>query len=210
MSVMGLANLSDRCGKDTMMIDETNGFAVGYADGERDRRNQEVGHDFSGLPKAYANGYRAGVNGLRWLPLTNSDMVTLVSDEDFDTASRYRWFLKSGYAATSVRQGKIVKTIWLHRLIATLAEILTPENRHSEIHHVNIDRLDNRRDSLEVMDKRITRENAKERANLFTVTYWDTQCCMWCVVVRNVSWEDANDYRREFEAMGKKVRIEKQ
>jgi hypothetical protein len=104
---------------------------------------------------------------MREIKLSNSDRVTLVSDCDYEYVSRYKWFVKSSqtcdYIATSARQGKKVKTIRLHRLVAARAELLLPFNTDDEVHHINADTYDNRRENLAALPQDIHVEMTWEK-----------------------------------------------
>ena len=87
--------------------------------------------------------------------LTNSDAVVLVNDTDYDRVSKYKWFLKRAkgcdedgnpyyYAAHSVRKGKKVRTVWLHRFIMNEPD--------SDVHHRDGNKLNCRRGNLEIID----------------------------------------------------------
>lgn len=89
--------------------------------------------------------------------LTNSNKITLVDESDRDLVEGYTWRLKDShaqgeYAATSIRSGRQVKTIYLHRLIgeriygAMLSKDL-------QVHHTK-NHLDNRRCYLEIIDSK--------------------------------------------------------
>lgn len=87
-----------------------------------------------------------GRNG-RLIPLFNSDLYTMVSEEDYDMASSYRWRIhksrKRLYATFGKRvNGKMVMTS-LHRMI------LNPPDGMF-VDHINGDSLDNRRENLRV------------------------------------------------------------
>lgn len=73
-----------------------------------------------------------------------------VSPSDADTVRKYRWYLKDGYAVTSIA-GKRVK---LHRLIFK-------PSPGREVDHISKDRLDNRRENLRIVTRQ---ENAKNRS----------------------------------------------
>jgi len=86
---------------------------------------------------------------MKTIPLTNSPALVLVSDQDYADVSRFKWFLKKTrngefYPARSVRQGKQIKTIWLHRYITNCPAGMT-------VDHVEKNRLDARREKLEIV-----------------------------------------------------------
>lgn len=82
--------------------------------------------------------------------LTNSDKVAIISPEDYEQVSKYRWFLKHNgkggyYVARSVRIGKKIITVLLHRFI------MQPENGQ-DVHHKDGDKLNCKRGNLECVD----------------------------------------------------------
>lgn len=94
---------------------------------------------------------------MRPIPLSNSDRAAWVSDEDYDAVCGRRWRFKKSktgwYVACSVREGKRVRTLRLHREIARrmVGEALTPE---WDIHHENGDTLMNTRGNLTAIEHR--------------------------------------------------------
>ncbi len=82
---------------------------------------------------------------MKHLPLTNSEFIVLIDDEDFEELSKFSWFLKKSsfcsYVARSFRVGKQVKTMRIHRQICGVENDLT-------VHHDNHDPLDNQRHNL--------------------------------------------------------------
>lgn len=86
------------------------------------------------------------------LPLTNDSKCGLLDESDYMWANQYKWFAKQTgsmtYIARSVREGRHVITIYLHR------EILGLSNRRQEGHHKNGNTYDNRFINLEERTKR--------------------------------------------------------
>jgi len=82
----------------------------------------------------------------RIIPLTNSNKVVLIDAVDYKQVSCFTWFLKTGkggsYAARSVRIGKHVITIRLHRFIMQPAD-------GQDVHHKNGNKLNCCRKNLE-------------------------------------------------------------
>ena len=88
--------------------------------------------------------------------LTNSNRVTYVSREDFPEVSQYKWRIKQShtgeYACTSIRNGRTVRTVRLHRLIAQriLGDFLLPTGM--DVHHWDRDTMNNVRDNLSILE----------------------------------------------------------
>jgi hypothetical protein len=86
---------------------------------------------------------------MREITLKNSELVALVSDEDFEWLNQWVWHLsKCGYVVrqksvpgktASGRQKR--KNVTMHRLVLTTIAPLT-------VDHINRNRLDNRRENL--------------------------------------------------------------
>jgi len=79
---------------------------------------------------------------------------TLVSDEDYEELSQYKWSLSTFYAARS-ENGKI---IYMHR------QIMKPE-KGMVVDHINGNKLDNRRENLRVCTHQQNMCNSKHRNN---------------------------------------------
>jgi hypothetical protein len=79
----------------------------------------------------------------REVPISKSDLVAIVDDEDYETVSRYTWWLnKSGSRGITYARGWVGgKMIFMHRLI------MKPGKRQP-IDHINHNGLDNRRSNL--------------------------------------------------------------
>jgi hypothetical protein len=92
---------------------------------------------------------------MKTIPLTNSNEVALVSDEDYADVSQYRWFVKRSdhkcYVCRSVRVGNKVRTIRLQRYIAQRILGDIELTRAYDVHHVK-GYLDNQRENLGVID----------------------------------------------------------
>lgn len=80
----------------------------------------------------------------------------LVSDEDYDRLMQSRWSLtRSGYAVRSDRLTGS-KTQGMHRAVYELGQ-----GDERVVHHLNEDKLDNRRENLEVLANRMAHANTK-------------------------------------------------
>ena len=90
------------------------------------------------------------------IPLTNSQLKAMVDPEDFDRVSKLSWFLKTDrrtnvhYVARSEREGRRVKTIRLHRFV-------TNAGPNDDVHHKDLNPLNNHRENLEVVPKEVHR-----------------------------------------------------
>lgn len=91
----------------------------------------------------------------------------IVDEEQYERLSGMRWHLYRGYAAHTLRNGS---KILMHR------EVVGAKPRDgSEIHHLNGDRLDNRRDNLKITTKaEHQHEHAGRSASGFRGVYWHT------------------------------------
>lgn len=69
--------------------------------------------------------------------------VTQVDDIDYEWLMQWKWYFNSGYAArdSSLANGATRQRIYMHRIIMN-----TPAG--IEVDHINLDRLDNRRENL--------------------------------------------------------------
>jgi hypothetical protein len=80
------------------------------------------------------------------LKLSNSDQVVLIDQEDYLLISPYTWRLKksaySSYVCTSRWEDGRCQTLRLHRLI------MNPLS-NEDVHHLNRDACDNRKQNLE-------------------------------------------------------------
>jgi hypothetical protein len=69
--------------------------------------------------------------------LINSELKTLIDEDDFELVSKHRWYLsKKGYAYTA-------PSVRIHRLIMRPAS-------HLQIDHINHNKLDNRKSNLRI------------------------------------------------------------
>jgi len=93
-------------------------------------------------------------NGVRYaksVPLTNSTLVAVVSEEDYDRVAQHEWRLMNhGYVSTGSVENRPNKTarddfMLLHRFVLGL-----PKGRKPVVDHINRDKLDCRRENLHV------------------------------------------------------------
>jgi len=73
-------------------------------------------------------------------------MLMKVDDEDYKWLSKFKWGPHKGYAVRVVKDKETNKwlTILCHRLI------MNPD-KEKVVHHINLDRLDNRKKNLEIL-----------------------------------------------------------
>ena len=96
-------------------------------------------------------------NDTRIILLTNGYQV-IVNAVDYEMLNKFKWYAKKAgdgkvYAARSVRNGKKVQTIYMHRFILTCPS-------HMEVDHKDKNRLNDCRSNLEMVTKR---ENLRRR-----------------------------------------------
>ena len=77
---------------------------------------------------------------MKKIPLKNSTLFALIDDCDYSKVSAYAWRLDDGWARTSINR----KSVGMHRLIICKGEV---------VHHINENRLDNRRCNLNPMNR---------------------------------------------------------
>lgn len=86
---------------------------------------------------------------MKTIPLSNSEQVISVSDEDYDLVNQYTWRLKKSanksYVCTTIRVNGGFRTVRLHRLI------MNPTERQ-DVHHKDSNPLNNQRYNLECVD----------------------------------------------------------
>jgi len=88
------------------------------------------------------------------IQLSNCNRTTRVSKEDF-FITKYRWHLDGdGYACSKIN-GRLLR---LHKLLVKQVKNLVSD-------HINRDRLDNRRENLRLVSKRMNSLNRKGTAN---------------------------------------------
>lgn len=105
-----------------------------------------------------------------------------VSNEDFESLGKYRWYYKhqagGGYAArnTPYSQGVPRKTIRMHRQIMD-----TPVGFETD--HINGDKLDNRRENLRIVSKSQNQWNRKKQngSSKYKGVYWNKTNQRWHV-----------------------------
>ena len=98
-------------------------------------------------------------NETRTIDLTNGYQA-IIDAADFEAVNKFKWFAKKPrandgeiYAARSVREGKKVRTIFMHRFIMNCPVGM-------KVDHGNKNRLDNHRANLEIVTRQ---ENLRRR-----------------------------------------------
>jgi hypothetical protein len=88
------------------------------------------------------------VINLKQLPIVNTELVALIDDEDYEIASKYKWYAcrssKKGITSVMTKLPTVNgnrPTVYLHRLIMN-----APDGKF--VDHINRDVLDNRKENL--------------------------------------------------------------
>ena len=113
---------------------------------------EKAKRDYMREPQEWRLSHYESVGGYyAYIPYQRALFTARVDAGDLETVSKYRWYLKDGYAVTSMA-GKRVK---MHHLI------LGKPPKGQEVDHENKDRLDNRRSNLRFLTRQ---QNAKNRS----------------------------------------------
>lgn len=107
------------------------------------------------------------------IKLTNSDLVALVDDEDYEELSKFKWKLTpQGYVCREVYIGRVgeelkykKKRILMHRSVMNMGEY--EGIKSLQVDHINRVRHDNRKENLRSCKKS---ENSKNRSKTKSVT----------------------------------------
>lgn len=106
--------------------------------------------------------------------------VALVDDDDYEWLNETNWWFNGRYAVTVRYEGKKRINIWMHREI-----MKTPPHLFTD--HINMDRLDNRKNNLRLctksqnmLNRPAQRNNTSGHKNI----YWDKNRKLWCVEIK--------------------------
>lgn len=144
---------------------------------------------------------------MKEIPLTQGK-VSLVDDEDFDWLSKKKWtHTFYGYASTSRKlpSGKW-SNILMHRLITECPPKM-------EVDHINMDKLDNRRENLRICTPSENKMNIglkKNNQSGFKGVSWSRRAKKWQAAIglnkvhHHLGWFDSKE--EAIEAYRKKAR----
>lgn len=82
------------------------------------------------------------------------DKTTVVDDDVYEWASKYKWYLRNGYVGRDIQKNNKRKSVYLHRLI------LNAKDREY-VDHINGNTLDNRKLNLRICSKIENGRNSK-------------------------------------------------
>lgn len=95
---------------------------------------------------------------MKLIPLTRGKFAK-VDDEDYDKLTAHKWHCTAwGYACRGIWVNKKVVKIWMHREIMD-----TPKG--SDTDHINMDRLDNQKANLRILNRSQNMHNLKPQRN---------------------------------------------
>lgn len=111
------------------------------------------------------------------IPLTKG-AVAIVSDEDYERVSQYKWSLQSaGYAVRGIkRDGR-----WTHELMHRF--ILGDSCAGLDVDHINMDRLDNRRSNLRMATRSQNMANTRAISGKFKGVSYDRRRSKYTAVI---------------------------
>jgi hypothetical protein len=78
---------------------------------------------------------------------------TMVDDEDYEWLNQWNWYYNL-YATRKIQKNNKSNNIWMHRLIMNCPKNLV-------VDHINLDKLDNRKNNLRICNKHQNEMNRK-------------------------------------------------
>jgi len=92
---------------------------------------------------------------MKQIQLTKGHFTT-VDDDDFEWASKLRWYYAKGYAVRNTQKKCGQRQVYLHRMIANTLDGMFTD-------HVSGNKLDNRKSNLRTCSKQENNRNATKR-----------------------------------------------
>jgi hypothetical protein len=116
------------------------------------------------------------------IPLTNSQQVALIDDEDLPRVTGYGWHLRSdGYVAAPTYIGGVPGTVYLHRLVMQA-------KTGDEVDHKFGVKTDNRKSNLRWATRSQNGGNRKKSTKPSSSTFkgvcWDTAYQKWVATIQ--------------------------
>ena len=104
---------------------------------------------------------------------TSKGFFALIDEEDFEKISQHRWYFNNGgYATRDTRKGE-TKHFLMHH------EIVGKPPKGFVTHHINGNKLDNRKENLRFVTRQQNQFNRKkERGVSFMGTKWEAYICL--------------------------------
>lgn len=118
--------------------------------------------------------HEAGECGIL-IPLTKG-AVTVINQEDYDSAKKHKWHLTGNYARTCLSYGN---NLLLHRMIMGA-------KKGQQVDHVNGNGLDNRRSNLRIctnLQNSHNQKKAKNKTSEYKGVSWAKRQKKWMVVI---------------------------
>lgn len=121
---------------------------------------------------------------MRYLSLSNTNLATLLDDDDYTWVSTYSWRIQRNKKLIYVVRGASDGTHYLHRDIALVHNII---NSSQEVDHKNRDGLDNRKCNLRASTRSLNNANRTKDPNgvssQYKGVYWSVGKKLWCAQV---------------------------
>lgn len=116
---------------------------------------------------------------MKLIPLSKNKYAK-VDDEDYKWLIKRNWWYNGKYAVSVEYEGKKRINVWMHREI-----MKTPKGLFTD--HINMDRLDNRKENLRICTKSQNMHNRPAQSNNTSGhknIYWDKARSKWTVEVK--------------------------